>query len=180
MEPVDCERMEPGVQRNHSSSLYGFATEWQLVLRLTRSSVLGWWLLLVQGHRSRSPRPRLWCARDVPVGGQGAPLVWSAVCLACLFLSSLPVFLQDATSVSRHRFSSETGCASGHQLPLVPVPSVSPKEALSLRGYKGPFSLKHTEMCCQLQVSAEPLADTSVRKRSDAAMLAPGGRGRKG
>lgn len=89
MEPVECERREPGVQRNHSSSLYGFATGWQLVLRLTRSSVLGWWLLLVQGHRSRSPRPRLWCARDVLVGGRGGvwcgqPCDWLApVCPPC-------------------------------------------------------------------------------------------------
>lgn len=78
-----------------------------------------------------------------------------ALWLVCSFLFSLPVFLWDTVSVNGAASLQRLAVHQGTDSRLVSVASVSSKEALLLRGYQGPFSLKHTEMCCQVQASAD-------------------------
>lgn len=145
----------PACKETTASSLYGPATERQLVfeahLQLSTGMVA-----------SAGPRTQV-AFTAIPVCGAPGKCWWRlALWLVCSFLSSLPVFLWDTVSVNGAASLQRLAVHQGTDSPLVSVASVSSKEALLLRGYQGPFSLKHTEMCCQVQASAEPPADASV------------------
>lgn len=163
----------PECKETRASSLYGSAMEWQLVFEAHPQLSAG--MVASAGPRTQvtftavpvcgAPRKCWWTGggRWVEDGGGALRSARLAMWLVCSFPSSLPVFLQDAVPFSLGvAFLQRLAVRQGTDSPLVSVASVSSKEALFLRGYQGPFSLKHTEMCRQLQASAEPPADTSV------------------
>lgn len=162
----------PACKETTASSLYGPATERQLVFEAHLQLSTG--MVASAGPRTQvaftaipvcgAPGKCWWVGggRRAAGGGRVAHSARLALWLVCSFLSSLPVFLWDTVSVNGAASLQRLAVHQGTDSPLVSVASVSSKEALLLRGYQGPFSLKHTEMCCQVQASAEPPADASV------------------
>lgn len=148
----------PACKETTASSLYGPATERQLVFEAHLQLSTG--MVASAGPRTQvaftaipvcgAPRKCWWVG-----GGRRASGAFSAVgSVVGLLLLALSARLPLGHCARLQRLAVRQGTDS----PLVSVASVSSKEALLLRGYQGPFSLKHTEMCCQVQASAEPPA----------------------
>lgn len=173
----------PACKETTASSLYG---PWNgsLYLRLTCSSVPGWWLLLVQGHRSRSAIPvcgapggKCWWVGGGAAGrraaaGVGAFSAVGSVVGLLLFVLSARLPLGHCVRPTVLLLFKDWLCTRA-PTPLSFLLLQFPQEALLLRGYQGPFSLKHHGNVLPGAASGPP-AGSVCSERSDAAMLAPG------